>query len=300
MPLAYWDISEAKRLTEFYNQQIANIPYCYEVSAEEFQKGIGLESIPGRGDQDGESWREQLIVEEARETILGFIHLAIKTVTGDSPRGYIRFLSYECDHRQIGQQLLAASEQYFREAGVSKIDAFLPYEGYCFYHVGRGFVVDRWAHVYGLLGMNKYRILYAQVFMEKELVRGSKPTLPMIDVDLSSVIEVGQIEPLQVSVRLLQDGKGVGSCDACPVVQYQRSSEGVRQFYIPGLWIDDHLRGQGLGRYLVERLHWEMLKRGYDHSFIGTELNNYRAQLLYASDGYELLLTEYSFAKELK
>jgi ribosomal protein S18 acetylase RimI-like enzyme len=301
MPLTYWDMGDAHRLTEFYNEQIADIPHCYAVSADEFQQGLVLDTSSDTGTQDNAAWREQLIVEETQGTILGFIHLAIKiaikTVEADTSQGYIRFLTYERGQRRAGQQLLAAGERYFRAAQVRSIDAFLPYQGYRFYHVGRGFVVDRWAHVYGLLGINKYRIRHAQVFMEKALVEGSEPVLPTTDANLSLSVEVGPQDAPQVSVTLARDGQVVGECDARPVGQLQRSRKGARQFYIPGLWVTEDLRGIGLGRYLVERLHWEMLQRGYDHALIGTELDNYRAQQLYASDGYELLLNEYSFAK---
>ena len=40
MKITFWDISQAAKLTDFYNEQIATVPYCYPVSPEEFERAV--------------------------------------------------------------------------------------------------------------------------------------------------------------------------------------------------------------------------------------------------------------------
>ncbi len=295
MSLSYWDMANAKKLATFYNQQINDIPYCYAVDAEELQQDIELLAQP----QAGDVWCQQLVVAQEQDMILGFIHLAFKSTPEQLSQGYIRFFSYRHGQRRIGQQLLDAGEQYLRAAGVHTIYAFLPHKGYSFYHMGRGFLVDRWAHVYAMLGINKYQIHDAQILMEKKLVQECQPTLPMVMKNLACVIEVEQNELVEITIQLREQDQIVGNCVVRVLKKIPSNKDNASPFYIVNLWVCRNLEAKGLEYYLMDRLHWEMFTRGYDHALIGTALDNYQEQLLYAKNGYTLVLTEYSFAKAL-
>jgi len=69
---------------------------------------------------------------------------------------------------------------------------------------------------------------------------------------------------------------------------------------IGGLHVTEELRGQGLGRYLLDRMHSELHGRGYRRMVIGTGTDNWRAMLLYATRGYRIICQEYTFRKDMQ
>ena len=99
MEIQQWDITEAPKLTRVYNEQIAEVPYCYPVSPEEFEKGIRATKKHLHSDQ--------LIIGKQNGEIIGFAHAAVedKDTGGGKVEsvGCIRFLTYERGHRPAGQ-----------------------------------------------------------------------------------------------------------------------------------------------------------------------------------------------------
>lgn len=107
--LEHRSLDGAKGLATFYNEQVADLPYCHVVDAEAFDWGI-------RRPRYHESFRdalgeEEVIVAKQDGNIVGFIHLADEIKPHDdsqSPGGIIRFLSYVPGYREVGQMLLAS------------------------------------------------------------------------------------------------------------------------------------------------------------------------------------------------
>ena len=75
MKITYWDIADAAKLTDFYNEEFANLPYCYPVSPEEFKIGVRYHAEEDKPYVDLS--HEKLIVGEQDGEIVGFAHVAV-------------------------------------------------------------------------------------------------------------------------------------------------------------------------------------------------------------------------------
>jgi len=70
-------------------------------------------------------------------------------------------------------------------------------------------------------------------------------------------------------------------------------------FYGGGLAVTVEERRKGLGRYLMQRMHWEMQRKGYRTATLHTSIENYRTHLLSTSLGYRVVDTTITFVKTL-
>ncbi|MBC8230887.1 hypothetical protein H8E77_15155 [bacterium] len=115
MKIEFWDISQAAKLTDFYNEQIATVPYCYPVSPEEFERAVcyqlheALEKHKMNADKELAVCSERrLIVGEQNGEVVGFADIG-RHESEDKERdavGLIRFMTYRPGCRPIGQAIL--------------------------------------------------------------------------------------------------------------------------------------------------------------------------------------------------
>jgi len=70
-----------------------------------------------------------------------------------------------------------------------------------------------------------------------------------------------------------------------PVITLGYSAQPVAFEYIGNIRVEMEERGKGFGRYLLERIHWEMQQLGYVNGTLYTSVENYRAHLLYTKYG---------------
>lgn len=300
MNLTYWNIEDASPLAEFYNRQIAEVPYCYPVSSEEFGSGIRWEQNETSPCEN--LLAEALIVGEQDGQIVGFAHVGVPDIQGEGQskqQGAIRFLVYQPGYRAVGQVLLAESEKYLRERGVSRVLAFHYRFGYRFYHQSLGYLIDRLGHVLGLMGMNGYEVKDAKIFLELRNFHASEPALPdhQAEIVVHRQPKGGKLPGL--IVRMYQGGRLSGICESTSIGHYQRAEEAQDQFFVWWIGVEEEAQGQGWGRYLLQRTHYEMQKIGYRHALLGTNLNNHRALMFYTNMGYRVVNTSYELIKNL-
>jgi GNAT superfamily N-acetyltransferase len=154
-------------------------------------------------------------------------------------------------------------------------------------------------HVYGLLGMNGYRLAgEGEIFMECLNYPAAKPVAPEPAVEVQVQLQEGRGNLPNVTVRALRDGKEIGSCIALSGGDFCRSREAQDRIFVDGLGVTDGEQGRGWGRYLLTRTLHEASQLGYRHTVISTGRRNYRAQLFYTNYGYRVTDTVYGFVKE--
>lgn len=299
LDLEYWSLDDAKRLANFYNGQIAELPYAHAVSEADFDWGIRhprYEENPHRDLDD-----EEVIVAKQDGQIVGFIHLADEKESHDdrqTPNGIIRFLSYMPGCRDVGQKLFDVAETRFREHGFSRIYAFLKNYIYRFYVLGYG-VCDRQGHLIGLLGMNGYEVYKGEIFMDWPNFEVREPVLPDSGVEMRVKEIEGRGERPNLEVRAFRNGESFGACDTISLAHRVQANAFQDTFFVRWLGIQDAQQHHGWGRYMLLRAHWENQKLGYSHASISTSTRNHRALLFYTNYGYRVRDTWYEYVKVL-
>jgi GNAT superfamily N-acetyltransferase len=170
---------------------------------------------------------------------------------------------------------------------------------YCFHHFGFPLVSDRMGHIYGLFGMNGYKIAgEGEIFLAS--LNYSVPMLVLPDPAATVQVQVkeGRGDLPNITVRALRDGKEIGNCIALSGGDLCRASKAQNRIFVDGLGVTDKEQGQGWGRYLLARTLWEARQLGYRHTVISTGKRNYRAQLFYTNYGYRVTDTVYGFVKK--
>ena len=318
MKIKILDTAEAGRLVKTYNDQIVGIPHCYNVSQEEFMDGFVYQkaSFEFRSATTGkiDSYynesihSEKLIVCEENGEIVGFADVAVAETELDGKaeqKGFIRFLTYKIGHRPIGQAILAESESYLLSLGVKQIKAFRllylnDHCGYRFYHAGYGMVSDKLGHIFGLFGINGYKINGGEIFMDWSDYHIDEPSLPDKSLDITVDYKDGHADRSGAVVKAVRNGAEIGSCQSASVGESSRSEEAQDWIFITGLGVNENEQRKGLGRYLLQRNLWEMKQVGYKNTVISTDWHNFRAFLFYTNYGYKLVDTMYEFVKNFE
>ena len=296
-----WATVSLDDLASVYNAQVAaHVPHCYPLSPEEF--GIGRDQVIG-DDLTVSLHSERVIVGMQGNDVLGFAHVRVGDIERSHRKrklsgGFIHFLTYAAGHRAVGQGILEACETHFADAGASIIYAF---DGhfYRFHHLGFPLVSDRMGQVYGLFGLNGYRLAgTGEVYMESLDYAVAEPVLPEPGVEIQVLVQEGRGNLPNVTVRAMREGKQTGTCIALACGDFCRAPEAQDRIFVKWLGVEEEEQGRGWGRYLLTRTLWEARRLGYRHTVISTNKQNYRAQLFYTNYGYTVTDTIYGFVKE--
>lgn len=297
MPIEIVAPPDAGRLAPLYNRLAAGAPFCPPVSDEAFVAGMTYRESDSLLDQ-------RLIVASDGGAVVGFAHFGVEPASERvaSPRGVLRFLLYEASERAAGQALLDAVHSAARENGLTSVRAFTHQHTYRFHHLGFGLLSDRLLHVSALFGANGYRTRddgwYDQeVFLMRRDDDSDCPTNPDPNAAVEIETTTGRGQRPGLALRLIRDGELIGECDSCSVGDYVDDAESQETFFTVWLGIEERERGSGWGRYLLRRARWEMRRLGYRHAVISTNTKNYRAQLLYSSEGYRVVDCAYGYEK---
>jgi ribosomal protein S18 acetylase RimI-like enzyme len=285
-------------LADFYNTQVAaTVPHCYPVSPAEF--------AAGRYEKTSDACRpmlhaERVIVGIVRGQVRGFAHVSVGEIVHRERRlsgGFIHFMTYARGHRDVGQAILAACERHFCDTSVSTIRAFDGYF-YRFCHLGFPLVSDRMGHVYGLFGLNGYKLSgEGEIFFRYPHYPVARPILPDPAVEVLAQVDEGRGKLPNVTIRALRDGNEIGICVALSGGDFCRARQAQDTAFMDGLYVVEAERGRGWGRYLLMRTLCEARRLGYQHTVISTDQQNYRAQLFYTNFGYRVTDTVYRFIR---
>lgn len=299
MNIETWNLDDSKKLTDFYNQQIANLPYRFPVTQEEFDWGIRHSKKEDIRHTNLHS--EQFFVGEESNEIKGFIHVAIEEAEEDGQKiqnGLIRFFSYQPGYRQLGQALLEQAEDYLRQHQVKAIKAFSPAFNYRFFFIGYG-VPDSWGHVTGLLRINGYEIFYGEIFMAYPNFQLPEPKAPgkyddMTWEDLETRSTISGL-----SLRVFLEGRHIGICNTLAMSHFYLAEEVQNTCFVAWLNIEEEHQGKRWGEFLLHTNLQKLKERGFQHTLISTNINNHRALLFYTNMGYQIVDTSYAFLKNL-
>lgn len=286
--ITQWDRSDFGQIAELFNQLEAEIPYSRPVDPESFCASIA--------EPAGDLHQEFLLVATEAGQPRGYVHAGLIIGDEDPRRGAIRSLSFPRDRRQIGQALLDSVHQKLGELGASKYQALTGKFGYrCTWYAS---LKSPWEHVYALLGGNGYRIEgqlgLVCIWPDYEI---SEPTLPDpgVEVEISDAPiypnTTNHGEAPMVSVRAWRKGKSVGTCENRTYHLSCWGSAAQDVCYTGGMVVDERERGQGLGRYLMQRGLYEMRRHGHRHALLDLQGDNYAALMLYQSMGYRVAYT---------
>jgi len=300
MKIFHWDVSDAEVLTQVYNKQTADVPHCYPVSPVEF--GSGLRSLKSDRHFRELDW-EKIIVGKRSGRIIGFAHISKgKIEFSDRKRigGLIHFLTYQAGYRSAGQAILEECERDLHNSGIRQIWAFQNVCSYPFYHLEFGNLSDRMGHVYGLFRINGYEVNEGERFMEEREFGVTEPILPDAQVQIIIKQEPPKRAVLPgLVVQSYRGDKQIGICEAGSAGECCQSGEAQDCFFIHWLGVEEPEQGKGWGRYLLQRMRWEMHKIGYRNAVISTDMANYRALTFYTNYGYQVTDTVYGFAKSM-
>ena len=307
MKIIYLEPANIGDLSSVYNQQIADIPYCYPISPEEFEIGFRYKKYEDETYSNIHS--EAIIIGEVNGEILGFADVVIAEIEEDGKirnEGVIRFLTYQPGYRHIGQAILDEAEKYLLNLdkyNINQISAFrISYHNdYCyrFYHFGFGLVSDMKWHIAALLLMNGYKIEGGEVFLDWLDYEVSMPQIPDKKVEIKVTQKPGRGILPGLDVQALDNGSEIGVCNSLSAGQYCQAKEAQNCVFIKWLGVEEPEHRKGWGRYLLQRNLWEMRKIGYKNTIISTNIKNYRAQLFYTNYGYKIVDTTYQFIKKL-
>lgn len=297
MEIQRWHIAEADRLTEIYNQHMADVPYTPQVSSDELQESVNLDD-PCLSDQ-------KLFVGLEKGTIAGFAHAAKYTGEDAQAIGLIRFLVFGRDKRSIGQTIIKEVEQYFRQLGLKTIRAF----DKRYYCNSDPTLPDRWDHVCAMFGHCGYEVALHGLFTHLPNYKVSRPPPPCSDLVYSVEPYVPERKPHDPQhrttrpgtlIHLRRDDGWVGTIKNCPLSVFVGGEKIQDVWYVHAFGVGEKERGRGYGRYLLEVSLWEMQQIGYKTATLHVIADNYRAQLLYLSLGFRTLFRGYRVAKELE
>lgn len=286
-------------LLSFYEDVTDDVPHCYPVEAQAFSSALA--SAAGAGPTDKRLHSETVFVARQDRSTFGFIHVGVGLGSdGNGPeRGVIRFFAYRRGRRAAGAALLEAGEDYLRQRGMTKVEAFQCEYRYPFYQLHWSCLSDRLDQVRAALGMKDYQVLKGEVFMDWRDYQPvfPKPAEAAAEISLEWQQGRGARPGLTVSAR--QGSEEVGGCHCLSGGEYSRDDDAQDWAFIKSLNVTDKMQGKGLGRYLFQRALQEMHAVGYRHAVISTATDNYRAMLFYSNYGFRAVDWTYAFGREL-
>ena len=311
MKIAFWDVSEATKVTNCYNEQIASVPYCYPVSQEELKRAFcyqlheALEEHKPYAEKELVAcFERKLLVGWQDGGIVGFADIGKqqREETGEAI-GLIRLLTYRPGCRTAGQAMLEHAERYFRDLGLHCFEAFTHKTYYFFRHGSSALPGPMW-HVQALFRINGYRFAtwddgdsMGWCFFHLPQYRVEKPVFPdaSVQVDTQHIPGRGQLPNLEIN--LYRNGEPIANSWSLSSEHYCLNPQARTTFNTEGLHVAEPERGKGLGRYLLQRTLWEMQQLGYQTATLHCSVPNSRAHLLYTNAGYRVVDASCAFVK---
>ncbi|MHB1317798.1 MAG: GNAT family N-acetyltransferase, partial [Anaerolineae bacterium] len=202
------------------------------------------------------------------DAVTGVAHAAIEAATDETPRrGVIRFLAYERGHRAAGQVLLERAERLTWDAGAEALIAWHYDHTYPWYHAEHVCLSGTLDHVHALFGANGYARVNGQLVLDwpdYAFVLREAPVPLTLEWRWAGRPSGG--DELELLAR--QGDRQVGICVCIGQGAFQAAPQAQDWVYVRWLHVAEDLRGQGLGRYLVQAALDGYRQRGYRHAVI--------------------------------
>jgi len=311
MPTEIWTVDRAGELADLYNARMESLPYAYPVSPDTLARAaqtkqedvienecliVGLEGTAPKAfaqiddlilnDPEG-------IPEELRE---------FYTEGG----GLIRMFLAHPQYLGIAQEVLSKVEDIFRERG-QKIIWASDDSSYHFYRCAGSFPTDYWPvawftdhqlYTLPLFSLNGYDIKHKGICFHLPDYELAEPGHDGDGIQIRLTQQGGDVTRQNLNVEIVREAEVI-----CQVLI---SSLELSEPYqsqaccIDGFGTAEHERRKGIGRYAMEVALTEMRKLGYRHMVLDVKSDNYPAQLMYLSMGFQKLSSTYNAKKRLE
>ena len=292
------DPSMLKGLAAAYNKATSDVPLCYPVAEDTFDRGL-RELSEDRKKDCSIGWQEVLVARDGND-VVGFAHPAIGRLGEDKQAvGMIRFLAYDRGRRATGQALLTAAEARLRERGARSVQ-ICPQEAiYPFYYAEAAFLSDRLDHVQALSAFSGYAKTRGEVFLDWPGFepREPEPSAARADITVERREKPGRRADVFVHARV--EGKEIGVCRSGSLAEASGAREADEWVFTHWLGVDREMQGKGLGRQLLRRSLVEAHALGFRHAAISTSWDNHRAFLFYSNFGYHVADWTYGYSRDL-
>ncbi len=282
--ISRFHVGELQDLADALNDLMAGTPHCPRASASEVAS-----ALDGPGSCKAAERLSESTIWLAREgsDIVGVAHAAIEQATEQSPlRAVLRFFAYRPGYRRVGQALVERAEELAHAHGAGEVVAWHYDHKYPWCHAEHALLSGRLGHVQALLSLNGYAADWGQLVLDWQDYAVSAEPLP-VDAELEWEWAEATPGATELVLHAYQEGRSVGLCVCIGQGALQRAPEAQDWVYVRWLWVEDGLRGRGLGRCLVTQALAAYRQRGYRHVTIGAMESNLPARLLYTNMGFQ-------------
>jgi ribosomal protein S18 acetylase RimI-like enzyme len=161
------------------------------------------------------------------------------------------------------------------------------------FHGGWSGLSERLSHIAGFLSRAGFRICRRELCLSRSLVSPFRPASPVSGLSASMSETDGRF-----SLTAREGRHDVGACNFALMHPARACDPAAsRCGYVDGLRVDDRRRGRGIGRWLVTRALEEMTRLGCEECRLTTGSENFTAQNLYYSLGFEVRDSAISFER---
>jgi len=187
-----------------------------------------------------------------------------------------------------GCALIASAVAFLQGRSIRRIIAFDPIEsvGAPGFNGGWSGVSERRPHIVALLAQAGLRLRYRELC----LYLPSMPAIFAPAVPTPLTLSFEKRDQDRLSVKLYDRGLYAGACHYSRMTPRRAcNDEGRRRGYIDGLAIPEDYQGRGLGRLLLLNALKRLAEMGCESVSLTTAADNFKAQNLYFSLGFELV-----------
>jgi ribosomal protein S18 acetylase RimI-like enzyme len=290
----------AADVAKAYNALIRPVPHCYPMDTETFHAAVAAACTGGSSYDLVHD--ERAFVALYGADVIGFAHTAVGYRRPDEPQetGIIRFLWYRAGERAAGKEILSCAEQTLRAQGMTDVVAFPQIHRYPYHYLSSAYLSDRLGHVAALLGMAGYQRTAGEVYFDWRDLSLVEPTPAQVEAEITLEWKPGAGRLPGLTVHAHQGETEVGVCMNVSCAEYNVLGEDQDWAFTKWLGVVEELRGQGLGKYLLQLALRELQQAGYRHAAISTALTNYRAALFYSNLGYRVVDWTYEYGRRFE
>jgi len=191
MEIITWSEAMAEAVTDAYNREMQDVPFCYRIGHRMFA-GEVARTKPEHCENISLTHQRQYVAEN-KGSIDGFIDVGIRPAgptddeddDPDEATGVVRCMWYAPGRREAGKMLLDAAQNHVRQMGVEDIVAYHQEYTYRFYQLTSSYLSIHLGQVEALLAYAGYRRSAGEVFLAMDELNVAAAPSPDTPVTLS-------------------------------------------------------------------------------------------------------------------
>jgi GNAT superfamily N-acetyltransferase len=212
--------------------------------------------------------------------------------------GLIRMFVAQPQYLRVAQDVLSQAEGTLRARGHERLYAF-DETSYHFYRYTTPFLTDYWPHIGALFGLNGYKIIHKGISFHWPDYELAEPHHDDSGISIRLFPQDGNGTRPNLTVEALRGDEVICRILMTSLEHFSCSPASNDVCYVDGFGTVDHERRKGIGRYVMEVALYEMRKLDYKHAVLDADSDNYPAQLMYLSMGFQKLSNTYRLRKDM-